>query len=179
MIGYVREGLLNYRLIIRYDGGIMIFSGKRPTERMTPEKIREKNKRSYLKHREERIAQMKKYYYKNYSLSKNKYYDYSKSNGSRRVKIYELIGNGKIACACCGETEIRFITIDHIFGGGKKERRVEKWDWRHLGLKTLEAEKHRFQLLCWNCNSGRQINGGVCPHKEKIITPVTSLEIKK
>lgn len=23
-----------------------------------------------------------------------------------------------------------------------------------------------FQVLCWNCNMGKQINGGVCPHHE-------------
>ena len=146
----------------------MIFSGKRPEDYKTPLKTREKNKRSYLKHREKRMAAMREYYRKNYSLSqnaKNKYYDYSKSNGSRRMKIYEIVGNGKIECSCCGEKIVQFLTIDHINGGGKGDRK-RGWDWRHLGFERLEKEKAGLRLLCWNCNSGRQINGGVCPHQE-------------
>jgi len=23
-----------------------------------------------------------------------------------------------------------------------------------------------FQVACWNCNAGRDLNGGVCPHQE-------------
>jgi hypothetical protein len=25
-----------------------------------------------------------------------------------------------------------------------------------------------FQVLCWNCNAGRHINGGTCPHQVDI-----------
>lgn len=40
----------------------------------------------------------------------------------------------------------------------RKRRHVE-WLARH---KYPEG----FQLLCWNCNCGRAINGGICPHEE-------------
>lgn len=67
-------------------------------------------------------------------------------------------------CVCCGESEISFLTIDHINGGGEIHRRSgmskESFAW-------LERNgfPDGFQILCWNCNCGRQINGGVCPHQ--------------
>ena len=67
-------------------------------------------------------------------------------------------------CACCGEADVRFLTFDHVDGGGN----------RHLiqiGNKLLDwLRRHGwpagFQVLCFNCNSGRAINGGVCPHRD-------------
>ena len=67
-------------------------------------------------------------------------------------------------CECCGEMEPTFLTIDHVNNDGAIHR-------KHLGRKIykyLEQEgypKDNFRLLCWNCNAGRHINGGVCPHQ--------------
>ena len=68
-------------------------------------------------------------------------------------------------CACCGETEPKFLTIDHIDGGGGKHKRAAKC--HNIGtLLRREGYPPGFQVLCWNCNCGRQLNGGVCPHKQ-------------
>ena len=68
-------------------------------------------------------------------------------------------------CVCCGESEIRFLTIDHINGGGNKDRKSVN----HGGTSFLRYLKKNnypdgFQVLCWNCNLGRA-HYGVCPHK--------------
>lgn len=71
-------------------------------------------------------------------------------------------------CSCCGEKDGRFLSIDHINNNGAKFRKENKrvagrgfylWIIKNKYPKDL-------QLLCFNCNLGRQINGGLCPHKE-------------
>ena len=68
-------------------------------------------------------------------------------------------------CACCGETEKLFLTIDHINGGGTKHR-------KKIGNKICvwlfkNNFPEGFQTLCFNCNWGKHINNGICPHKQK------------
>ena len=68
-------------------------------------------------------------------------------------------------CACCGETELLFLTFDHINGGGRKHNEKVGYIPRWL---VSQGFPDGFQVLCMNCNLGRSINGGVCPHQEKI-----------
>ena len=69
-------------------------------------------------------------------------------------------------CECCQEMELGFLTIDHIDGGGKKHR-LDVHGKIYLWLK-----KHNyppgFRVLCFNCNCGRAVNGGVCPHLQTV-----------
>lgn len=68
-------------------------------------------------------------------------------------------------CACCGETEIDFLSLDHINGGGNKHR-------KSLGIRSIYSWIIKnnfpdgFQVLCMNCQFGKQLNNGVCPHKK-------------
>ncbi len=65
-------------------------------------------------------------------------------------------------CACCGESNEKFLTLDHINGGGYEERRHNGDLWVCLVRRNFPDG---YQILCYNCNCGRQQNGGVCPHK--------------
>lgn len=91
----------------------------------------------------------------------------------RRLKIDVFVHYGN-KCECCGEENMKFLTIDHIDGAGSEHR-------RSLGLKSrdksgagaafyrwLRKNKYPegYRVLCYNCNCGRQSNGGVCPHKD-------------
>ncbi len=84
-------------------------------------------------------------------------------------------------CACCGETEAMFLTVDHIFDDGAEERRrlfgtrvgrgtpaMYRW------LKKNGFPKDRYRLMCFNCNCGRARNGGTCPHQQKCATVESS-----
>lgn len=67
-------------------------------------------------------------------------------------------------CACCGETMVECLSIDHIKQDGAKHR-------EEIGSKLYywlvkEGFPEGFQTLCRNCNYGRYINNGVCPHKQ-------------
>lgn len=71
-------------------------------------------------------------------------------------------------CNCCGETHERFLTLDHVNNDGHLERRKGNY----VNYKTIyfNGVNERFQVLCWNCNMGKAVNKGVCPHKTACIT---------
>lgn len=81
----------------------------------------------------------------------------------------EALGAYGKQCACCGESEERFLTFDHINNDGAKHRR-EVFGGRNGGnmLEWLRRNKYPpgFQTLCYNCNCGRYRNGGICPHQK-------------
>lgn len=68
-------------------------------------------------------------------------------------------------CRCCGESEPVFLNIDHVYGGGERERR----ETGRVG-KVLYAwlRSHGYpddyQLLCWNCNKTKAVYGK-CAHE--------------
>ena len=83
-----------------------------------------------------------------------------------RNKLTTLVINhygGK--CACCGEIIFEFLTIDHIKGNGREERR--KLGSNNLSIYRLIVKNNypnEYRVLCYNCNCGRERNNGVCPH---------------
>jgi len=88
----------------------------------------------------------------------------------RKAKVFQHYGD---SCACCGESEPLFLTIDHIQNDGAQHRKqinarngtdIYRWIVLHdfpVGLQTL----------CRNCNWGKHANGGICPHKSLISPP--------
>lgn len=98
-------------------------------------------------------------------FSKNNRYKINQYNFLIKHLVIEKYG-GK--CVCCGENEILFLTIDHINNNGKDERSIKKnYNTSSFYLK-LKREKVRddLQVLCFNCNLGKSVNNGICPHIE-------------
>ena len=84
---------------------------------------------------------------------------------NKRLKA-TVIGHygGKRACPGCKETNMAFLTIDHIKGGGTRHRRnISRGNGFYLWLIRHKFPKG-FQVLCFNCNFGKWANGGICPH---------------
>lgn len=88
-----------------------------------------------------------------------------------RLQFIEAYG-GK--CSCCGEVEVRFLTMEHINNGGNDERRrygkLNKITGNGTGaiITRLRREgwpQGRYTVLCWNCNMARAYDG-ICPHKK-------------
>lgn len=84
-----------------------------------------------------------------------------------RIKDAVFGAYGGYTCVCCGESQKLFLSIDHIANDGAAHR-------KQIGFRGgiglyLWIVKHDFpsgfQVLCFNCNHGKQLNGGVCPHK--------------
>jgi hypothetical protein len=73
------------------------------------------------------------------------------------------------ACACCGESEQRFLTIDHVNNDGHAERLALANNSVRLTYKLHKMPRSdRYQLLCFNCNCGRALNKTICPHEEEL-----------
>ena len=87
----------------------------------------------------------------------------TKERGQRyRKDVIEHYG-GK--CYCCGESNYKFLSIDHVNGIQKGEKRIS-------GLHFYSRiKKHNYpddyQVLCFNCNLGRALNNGICPHQDQ------------
>lgn len=71
-------------------------------------------------------------------------------------------------CACCGESEIKFLSIDHKNGGGNQHKKVTHGTIGGLaGWLVKNGFPKGYQVLCMNCNWGKSINNnGHCPHKD-------------
>ena len=75
-----------------------------------------------------------------------------------RLEVINAYG-GK--CACCGETNLVFLALDHVEGGGSQHRR------RLPGYQVYRQVRRDgfppgFQVLCHNCNWAKYRGG--CPH---------------
>jgi hypothetical protein len=89
-------------------------------------------------------------------------------NDERRARVFGHYGE---RCACCGEANQLFLSIDHIENDGAEMRRngthgrggSQFYMW--LCKSGFPAG---FQTLCFNCNVGKHRNGGVCPHAGKV-----------
>lgn len=84
----------------------------------------------------------------------------NQANTQRRRRIrQEFMTAYGGQCACCGETQEEFLTLEHIFG---RDRKIQV----HLELERLRNAgwpKENVQLLCFNCNSSKGVYGS-CPH---------------
>ena len=78
-----------------------------------------------------------------------------------RFRAAVLLAYGS-SCACCGESQLEFLGIDHIDGRGKVGQRrsgAEFYRW----LKRQGFPKDDYRLLCHNCNQALG-HYGYCPH---------------
>lgn len=67
-------------------------------------------------------------------------------------------------CACCGEDNLDFLTLDHVNGDGAAERldRGGKGgEYARLRSQGFPG-KDRYQVLCWNCNCAKGVRDA-CP----------------
>src|SRR3990167_10418551 len=90
----------------------------------------------------------------------------------KRIREATFAAYGGSVCACCGETELKFLTLDHINNDGAAFRRRIAGKRAAAGYTTYRwLAKNGFpvgyQVLCMNCNYGKRMNNGVCPHKTR------------
>jgi hypothetical protein len=117
----------------------------------------EYSKKYYENHKEEYKNNGKKYQKNNRSAINERYRAYR----ARDKKIvFEHYGN---KCVCCGEDNIKFLTIDHIDGGGHIHR--QKVGSRVYSSIITDGFPLNYQILCYNCNCAKGIYG-ICPHQE-------------
>jgi len=72
---------------------------------------------------------------------------------AKRAAVIALLGS---VCVQCGFSDVRALQIDHVFGGGRKERLEKGW-WNILTDILENGSQGRYQLLCANCNTIKRI----------------------
>lgn len=116
--------------------------------------LNKSNRERYYKNRSSYLEQKHKHFQENYP----------------KLRIAALIhyGNGMLACVCCGENNSRFLTFDHKNNDGKNHRQQKGVGTNLLAWIIRNNFPDMFQTLCFNCNSGRALNKGICPHKQDV-----------
>lgn len=81
----------------------------------------------------------------------------------------EVLGHYGATCKCCGETEEKFLSLDHVNNNGSEHRRA-------IGRKQmgyafyLWIKRNNYpdflQILCHNCNMAKGFYGS-CPHTKR------------
>jgi hypothetical protein len=82
-----------------------------------------------------------------------------------RLEALQAYGGSSPQCECCGEGIFHFLALDHIDGGGHQQRKETGGGGFYTWLRRHNYPAG-FRVLCHNCNFGRQINGGICPHNQ-------------
>ncbi len=85
-----------------------------------------------------------------------------------RMEVFTHYSGGTPRCACCSESHLVFLTIDHVNNDGAEHRRSgvasgsSTYYWlRRNGYPT------GFQVLCWNCQHAKAV-GVACPHQAEL-----------
>ncbi len=71
-----------------------------------------------------------------------------------KLDVFKHYSNGKIECAICKCDDYRVLNIDHIGGGGLKERRKQNLDGGAVFFRWLIKNNYPegYRVLCRNCN---------------------------
>lgn len=107
-------------------------------------------------------------------LSKIKKSNFKVEKGRSRTLIYfryykkQIFDHYGWKCNCCGETTPQFLTIDHVENDGYKDKNKngKRLSGMNLYLRIFKENfSSRYQILCMNCNHGKNMNNGICPHQ--------------
>jgi hypothetical protein len=89
--------------------------------------------------------------------------DASTLRQQKRFEAFLSMYGQKCNCPGCTESSKSFLTLDHVQNDGHKERQnLNRWDICRAATDHYCPEK--YQVLCFNCNCGKNKNKGVCPH---------------
>lgn len=122
----------------------------------------------YLKNHDHRLETAKKRYAQQpfQGWSPERRAQLNAANKRRRAADRELVlWHYGARCACCGEAELIFLTVDHVNDDGAAHRRHVQPGRLHRWI-IRNGFPEAFQILCYNCNCGRARNGGLCPHEQ-------------
>ena len=125
------------------------------------DKINKRVRAHYFANREKRLAYGKKW--RDANPDKMRFY---RKKHTIKLKDETFAAYGGRICKCCGETESRFLSIDHIEGNGNVHRKLlgngggkDFYTW----LRKNSYPKG-YQVLCYNYNIAKG-HFGFCPHK--------------
>ena len=141
-----------------------------------PDRIKELSKASRKKNSVKQSEYRKAYKEKNWqywkdwriaNLEKSRAYARKSQTKRRELSKMAVYSHYGMKCACCGESQMMFLTIDHINNDGAEHRKKLKGIGGSPFFEWLVRNNfpEGFQTLCRNCNWGKHVNHGICPHQ--------------
>lgn len=123
-------------------------------------------------------ARVNEYHRLHYLDNKVRYRDAHRDYRRRlRLEMIEAYGG---SCSCCGENELAFLSLEHLNGDGKAHRlqfgERGNSDGVVRDLKRRGWPRDGYTILCFNCNMGKAVNGGVCPHQVTFLRLISLAE---
>jgi len=125
-----------------------------------PEKYRKQQREKYHANIEDSRQRQREYYWKNAERQQGWTRKYT-----RKLREEVIDGYGG-KCSCCGENQFEFLALDHVNGGGNRERQSGKHTYtvyRDVVNRNFPSD---YQILCHNCNNAKGFYG-ICPHNLK------------
>lgn len=168
---------LNPRICLRCGQSYQPTSGpQKYCNDCRPTMSHEYNKRWRTEHRDRRrlidkraIARKPEYYR---ALRRYCYYVWREK---LKRQVFGHYSNQTFKCACCGESEQDFLTIDHINGRGNEHRRaifgtINAGGYKMHSWLVKQGFPEGFQVLCFGCNASKGKHGE-CIHKKAPVAP--------
>lgn len=82
----------------------------------------------------------------------------------RKIKVFSHYSEGVISCACCNESTLEFMSLDHVNNDGYIHRK-EVGNGQKLYRWIINNNYPKgFQILCMNCNFAKG-QFKICPHQ--------------
>src|SRR5439155_1313673 len=89
-----------------------------------------------------------------------------KSKERNRLLKIETIQHYGGVCACCGESRMEFMSLDHKEGGGRQHRlKLKKTGIVFYAWLKRQGYPDGYRVLCMNCNWASSY--GLCPHERE------------
>lgn len=139
-----------------------------------PEKKKEQDRLHHQRNRDKRLAARREYYRSDPERWKAKERDRQQALKHEAFQAY-----GGYRCSCCGEEEPMFLCLDHVNNDGNQHRReIGGAERLYQWLRVNDYPRGLLQVLCFNCNQGKRLNGGTCPHQgKKLMKAVHDIDI--
>lgn len=114
-----------------------------------------------------RAAYMKRWREQNPGYAARVQENRTAERASLRYSTLAAYGGDPPVCACCKESELSFLTLDHVEGGGNAARKIEGHKGGTQQYRRLRklGWPEGYRVLCWNCNAAFGLYGR-CPHSE-------------
>ena len=121
------------------------------------ERVREQRQQHYLQNKDYYRQKAREHYERNRERI-------LREGREERLEVVKAYG-GK--CICCGETEIKFLALDHKNNDGARHRKeIGLWGGKMYRWAKKNNYPNLLQVLCHNCNLAKAFHGK-CPHQKR------------
>lgn len=133
--------------------------------RVYREKNRMKVKMWQDNFKEREKERLKKERHERYINNRERHAQYGVNNRQKlKRSVIDSLGGH---CFCCGESDIGFLTVEHLLKDGAQHRREVK-SRVYSDILQQGSPRGKYAVLCMNCNFATRFNKK-CPHQKVLL----------